>query len=186
MPRLKALKKTDADAKARGLLDAVESKLGMIPNLMSTMANSPAVLESYLSFSGALAKGALPAGLREQIALAVGEANGCDYCLAAHSALGRRAGLSEAQVADARRGAADDERAAAALGFARKLVAERGHVGDGDVDGLRAAGFGDGEIAEIVGNVALNLFTNYFNHAAATEVDFPKVGRLPPAAACAC
>lgn len=150
------------------------------------MANSPAVLEAYLGFSGALAKGALSARLREQIALAVGESNNCQYCLAAHTALGRMAGLSDEQIADSRRGSSPDRKTEAALAFATKVVSERGLVDDDDVAQLRAAGFDDGDIAEIVANVSLNIFTNYLNHIAETEIDFPKAAALQPGPACAC
>jgi len=186
MPRLKTPTRREVDGKTRALLEGVERKLGTIPNLMRTMANSPAVLEAYLGFSGALAKGTLSARLREQIALVVGEANRCEYCLAAHAALGRLAGLSDDEIADSRRAASTDPATQAALAFARKVVAERGRVNDDDVQGLGIAGFSDGDIAEIIANVALNLFTNYFNHIAETEVDFPRVEALEPAPACTC
>jgi len=186
VPRIDAVNKTAANAHARALLEGVEKKLGTIPNLLKTMANSPAALEAYLGFSGALAKGALPAKLREQIALVVGETNDCQYCLAAHAALGRMAGLSDEEIADSRRAASSDSKTEAALTFARKVVAERGRVDDADVDHLRRAGFDDGAIAELVANVALNLFTNYFNHVVDTEVDFPKAPALKTQPACAC
>lgn len=139
------------------------------------MANSPAVLEGYLGLSGAFGKGSLSAKNREQIALAVGQANHCDYCLAAHSAIGRMVGLTPDQILDSRRGTAIDPKADAVIRFARKLVDERGRVSDADVAEVRAAGLNDGAIAEVVANVALNIFTNYFNHVAETDIDFPEV-----------
>ncbi len=186
MARLRAVKTSDATANARELLEGVEKRLGKAPNIMRTMATSPAVLEAYLAFNSALAKGSLPAKLREQIALAVGEANQCKYCLAAHTALGKMAGLSEADIADSRRGRSSDGKTAAALAFAQKLVRERGWVGDDDLVALRAAGFDDGGIAEIVATVAVNIFTNYLNHVADTVVDFPEANELQGSAACAC
>ena len=175
MARLKAVEPGQASGKAKQLLDGVQVKLGMTPNMMRTMANSPAVLEAYLNFSGALGGGALNAKLREQIALTVGEANSCEYCLSAHTAIGKMVGLNENDVASARQSASTDPKTEAALRFARELVVKRGEVTDEDVRRVREAGYGDGEIAEIVANVALNIFTNYFNHAAQTEVDFPKI-----------
>ena len=165
--------KRDSNSKTQELLGAVEKKMGMVPNLISTMAHSPAVAQSYLGFSQTLAGGSLPASMRERISLVVGETNQCNYCVSAHSFLGSKAGLSEAEVLDARRGTASDEKTHAALEFARKIVKDRGHVSDEDVEDVRRAGYTDGEIAEIVANVALNIFTNYFNHVAGTEVDFP-------------
>ena len=185
MSRLIAIEPEQAEAKAKTLLDGVQKKLGITPNLMRTMANSPAVLEAYLGFSGSLAKSSLPPKLREQIALTVGEVNQCQYCLAAHTALGKMAGLGDEEITDSRRGASPDRKTEAVLRFARKIVTERGLVSDDDVASARAAGVNDGEIAEIVAIVALNLFTNYFNHVAKTDVDFPEV---EPASlqACAC
>lgn len=179
MPRIHPVDQNSSDAAE--LLGAVKKKLGVVPNIVATMANSPAVAQAYLGFSQALAGGALPARLREQIALTVGETNGCDYCVAAHTALGQRAGLTESETCDARRGVSNDDRERAALEFAELVVLQRGLVADDDVERLREAGYTAGEIAEIVANVALNLFTNYFNHVAGTEVDFPAAPNLAAA-----
>ena len=126
----------------------------------------------------ALAGGSLPDALRQQISLTVSEANQCDYCVSAHSFYGSKAGLSESDLLDARHGMASDEKTNAALAFARKIVEDRGHVNDEDVEEVRRAGYTDGEIAEIVANVGMTTFTNYFNHVAGTEVDFPYVPLL--------
>ena len=128
---------------------------------------------AYLGFSQSLSTGSLPARLREQLALVVGETNACEYCVAAHTALGKGAGLSEGETCDARRAVAADDKERAALGFARTIVTDRGNLADDDVEAVREAGYTEGEIAEIVAHVALNIFTNYFNHVAGTEVDFP-------------
>ncbi len=175
MSRIHQIAPDSATGKAKELLDAVHGKLGLVPNITRAMANSPAVLEGYLGLSGALGKGSLSAKNREQIALAVGQANQCDYCLAAHSAIGKMVGLTPDQILDSRRGTAIDPKADAVIRFARKLVDERGRVSDADVAEVRAAGLNDGGIAEVVTNVALNIFTNYFNHVAETDIDFPKV-----------
>jgi uncharacterized peroxidase-related enzyme len=162
----------EVSGKAKELLARVKTKLGITQNMLSTMGVSPAVLEGYLAFSAALAGGALPASLREQLALAVADANGCGYCLAAHSTLGKMVGLTNADVLASRRGTATHSKAAAALEFARAVVGARGHVTDADVKRVREAGYSDAEVAEIVANVALNVFTNYFNLVAGTENDF--------------
>jgi uncharacterized peroxidase-related enzyme len=178
MSRLTKVIADQASGKAKELLDGVHAKLGMTPNMMKTMATSPAVLDAYLQFSGALGKGRLPAKVREQIALAVGQANGCDYCLAAHTAIGKMVGLTTEQIRDSRTASAIDAKTNAILEFSRRIVETRGEVMDADVANARSAGLDDGAIAEIVANVALNLFTNYFNHVAQTEVDFPAAERL--------
>lgn len=164
-----------ATGKAAELLAAVKAKLGLVPNMTRAMANAPAVLESYLQFSGALAHGRLNAKLREQIALLVAEVNACHYCLSAHTAIGRMVGLKDAELAAARGADSDDARAAAALKFAKALVVHGGAVTPEQFDAVRRAGWGDADIAEIIANVALNVFTNYFNKAAGVAVDFPPV-----------
>jgi len=175
MPRLNAIDPKEATGKAKELLDGVKTKIGMVPNLMRTFANSPAALEGYLNFSGALGGGLLNAKLREQIALAVADANNCEYCLSAHTAIGKMVGLNENELVASRRASSEDAKTNAALMFAHQIVVKRGEVDDTDVRTVRTAGFSDGEITEIIANVALNIFTNYFNHVAQTVVDFPKV-----------
>jgi uncharacterized peroxidase-related enzyme len=174
MSRLQALAPQSATGKVKDLFAAVSAKLGMVPNMMRTMANSPAVLEGYLNLSGSLARGTLPARTREQLALALSQANECDYCLAAHSTIGKSLGLTAEQIRDSRRGTAVDSRTDALLRFARKVLDARGAVSDQDLQDVRAAGFDDGAIAEVVAHVALNVFTNYFNQLARTVIDFPQ------------
>lgn len=175
MPRLSAIEPDKATGKVKDLLDAVQAKLSFTPNMTRVMANSPAVLEAYLSFSGALAGGSLNSKLREQIALEVAEQNTCQYCLSAHTAIGRRTGLSDSEIEAAREAKSNTVKPAAALAFARQIVAKQGRATQADVDSVRNAGFNDAEIAEIIANVALNIFTNYFNNTADVEVDFPKI-----------
>jgi uncharacterized peroxidase-related enzyme len=178
MTRINPIRRDAADAATGRLLDSVQKKLGMVPNLIATMAHSPAVANAYLGFSQTLTTGTLPARLREQLALVVGETNNCQYCVAAHTALGKGAGLSEGETCDARRAVAANDKERAALEFARTIVTDRGNVSEDDVRSVRQAGYTDGEIGEIVANVALNIFTNYFNHVAGTEVDFPAAPEL--------
>jgi uncharacterized peroxidase-related enzyme len=178
MSRLHPINQENANPKALEIVTAVKKALGIVPNMVATMAQSPAVANAYVGFSHALAQGSLSAKSRERLALVVAEANACDYCLAAHTFLGGKAGLSEQEILDNRRGASDEPKVAAALTFARKLVQSRGQVSDADVAVLREHGFSEGEIAEIIANVVLNIFTNYFNIAAGVEVDFPKAPAL--------
>ena len=179
MSRIQAIAPEQAEGKAKELLNAVNGKLGMVPNMTRAMANAPAVLDAYLSFSASLAKGSLSSKLREQIALTVAQRNRCDYCLAAHSAIGKMVGLTDEQILDSRQANAIDSTTDVLLKFADRLVVNRGRIHDGDWNELRNAGVNDATIAEVVANVALNIFTNYFNHVAETEVDFPKAAPLP-------
>ncbi len=178
MNRIPLVDPAAAEGKTKDLLDGVKSKIGMVPNIYRAVGNSPAALEGLLGLSGALGGGSLDPKLREQLALSVGEANGCNYCVAAHTAIGKGAGLSDDAVEAARRGGADDERNDAALAFARKIQETRGFVEDDDLQNLRDLGFTNGDITEIVGHVALNTFTNFFNHVADTEIDFPRAPAL--------
>ena len=173
MSRISPIKAATASDKQKEILATVQKAMGGVPNLISTMAQSPTVAKAYLAFSQALSEGLLCAKMRERIALTVAQANDCEYCLAAHSAIGGKAGLTAEDIAKARQGTSDDPQTAAALAFARKVVTLRGEIIDADFKAVRDAGNSEAEIAEIVANVALNLFTNYFNHVADTEVDFP-------------
>jgi uncharacterized peroxidase-related enzyme len=160
----------------RPLLDAVHKRLGVVPNLMKTLGNSPAALGGYLGLSAALGRGALGAKTGERIALAIAEFNRCGYCLAAHTYLGKNvAKLDDAEIAANRNGTSRDEKADAAVRFAVDIAQERGHVAEAAVQAVKAAGFNDAEVVEIVLHVALNTLTNYVNSVAQTEIDFPAV-----------
>ena len=171
-----------APAAAQPLLEAVKKQLGVVPNLFRLVANSPETLEGYLGLSAALGKGALAPQTRERIALAVAEINGCDYCLSAHTYLGKNlAKLDDAEIAANRAGESTDAKADAAVRFAAKVVRLRGHVGEEDVRTIKAAGYTDAQVVEIVMHVALNTWTNYMNEVAKTEIDFPVVTALKAA-----
>jgi uncharacterized peroxidase-related enzyme len=175
MSSITAIDPARAEGKARETLAAVQKMLGATPNLFRVTAHAPAALESMAAQFGALAGGVLGARGRESIALTVAEVNGCDYCLSAHTLLGKGAGLSEADILAARGGESSDPKLGAILGFSRELVQRRGAVGGGAVDRLRSAGVSDAEILETIAAVTLNIFTNYVNLVAGTEIDFPVV-----------
>lgn len=161
---------------AQPLLQAVKKQLGVVPNLFRLVATSPSALEGYLAMSGALAKGELPAATRERIALAVAEINGCSYCLSAHSYLGKHvAKLDDTELAANRAGGSGDPMADAAVRFAVKVTEQRGHVSEADLGAVKAAGYSDVQLIEIVQHVALNTWTNYINVVAQTDIDFPVV-----------
>ena len=153
-----------------------------MPNLLRAIAHSPAALEGYLSLNGALEKGSLDAATRERIALAVAEFNGCSYCLAAHTYIGKNlAKLSDSEIESNRRGRSSDAKADAAVVFAAKVISARGHVSEADLSAVRAAGLTEADIIEIIAHVALNTLTNYVNEVAGTIVDFPAVSALKAA-----
>ncbi|WP_395701736.1 carboxymuconolactone decarboxylase family protein [Aquabacterium sp.] len=176
MSRLAIPTVEQAPQAAQPLLAAVQRQLGVVPNLMKLVSHTPAGLEGYLSLNGALAKGRLNAGLRERIALLVAEYNGCDYCLSVHSYLGKNlVKLADAEIDAARDAHSADPRTDAALRFARRVTELRGRVSDADLQAVRAAGFDEAEVLEIVLNVSVNVLTNYVNNVAHTDIDFPAV-----------
>lgn len=178
MSRIPAINPDQATGQAATLLQGVERQLGFVPNILQTMANSPAVLQGYLDFSQALSQGNLSSKFREQIALAVSEANDCQYCLSAHSAIGRLVGLSEEAIEDSRKAESTDPKEGTVLALARKIVDNRGGVSDEDLGKLRKLGFSHGDIVELIANISLTVIANYFNHIAETEIDFPAVDAL--------
>lgn len=182
MSRLRHLEPADAQGEARTLLEQTQRQLGMVPNFVKVFANSPATLAAFQGLNGNLHRGALDAKTRERIALVTGEANGCQYCVSAHTALAQRAGLAEGEIHAARRGGSSEARADAAVKFARSLLEHRGDVTTAELRGVRAAGFDDGEIVEIIANVGLNVLTNLLGKAAQIDIDFPAVELLGSAA----
>ena len=175
MARIHLVDPAEADGRAKELLDAVRAKFGATPNSMKAMAGS-AVLEGYLGLSTALAAGSIRPAIAERIALAVAESNGCSYCLSAHSYVATHVlKLAPDEITHARRYRSSDAKAQAALRFAEAVLTGRGAVAAEEFDAARAAGLTDAELAEIVAHVALNMLTNFFNHAFEIDIDFPEV-----------
>jgi len=177
--RISPLDPKNATRKTKQMFDEMAVRFGFVPNLFRVLANARAALEAYFNFSSALHAGALDSKVEEQIALAVAESNLCDYCRAAHILLGRQAGLTEDEIADAIHAKAVDAKTDAILKLARGIIVERGEISDPELERARAAGLTDGEIVEIVAQVVLNIFMNYLDHVARTVVDFPDVNRGP-------
>ena len=175
MPEIEPINYESAEGEAKELLDEVQSRLGATPNMTTTMARS-AVLAGWLGLGGALSKGAIGGADAERIALGVAEANECAYCLSAHTYLAANvAGLDDEEIARARRFESAQAGSAAILSFARSILATRGGVSAIELAAAREAGLGDAELSEIVGHVAVNVLTNYFNRAFGVDVDFPVV-----------
>lgn len=175
MARVTLVSRESATGDTRAVLDQIHGAFGVDPNMFRATANSPAALKSMWSAFGALGTGKLGAKLGEQIAVAIANYNNCEYCLAAHTALGRKAGASAEEMAAAQVGQSGDPRTLAILTFVLKVVANRAALTDADVAAVKAAGVDDEALVEIVANIALNLFTNYINVALAVPVDFPGV-----------
>ena len=181
MNRIPLIDRAHTSPDRKALLDQIHGAFGATPNMFRAVANSPAALQSMWAAYGALGSGTLSAKLGEQIAVAVANRNACEYCLAAHTALGRKAGATADEMAAAQVGSASDAATQAALNFALKVVEQRAQITADDVQALRTAGFSDEAVMEILAHVALNLFTNYVNVAFDVPLDFPAV-KLRPAA----
>jgi uncharacterized peroxidase-related enzyme len=175
MPRIHPVTLAQTDAKTAATLKAVGAKLGMLPNLFTTLAQAPAALNGYLQFSEALRPGRLTPRQREIIAIAVAQENACGYCLSAHVAMGRGAGMSSEDIDQARHGRAQDAQEGAVADLALRIVQSRAEISDTALAAARQAGLDDGLIIEIIAHVALNVLTNYVNRIADTDVDFPAI-----------
>ena len=173
--RIETLNPATTTGKSKELFDAVQQKVGFIPNLIKVFGNSPATLQAYLSLGELTASGRFSNKFREQLALAIAEENECDYCLSAHTAIGKMNGLSETQTEHSRLAKSIDPKEAAALHFAQVVTNKRGQVNNEDLTLIKEAGYTDQDIIEIVLNVVSNTLTNYVNHIAQTEIDFPEV-----------
>ena len=175
MTYITSLTTDQADTATASTLNAVKAKIGMIPNLYATLAKSPAALNAVLALNTSIAAGKLSGTEREIIALATGQANGCQYCVSAHSLLGKNAGLNPEQLISARTAKSTEGRHAAIAGFAKALVEQRGHVSAAALDQFKANGLSEADFLEIIANVAASMLTNYTNNVARTAIDFPVV-----------
>lgn len=181
MSRVQIVDPKTATGDARKLLDAVQAQLGVTPNFIRVLANSPKALEGFLGLYGALGSISLDKAMQERIALGVAEGNACEYCVSAHTAIGRHAGLSNDEMLLNRRGSSADARNAAIVSFARSLNDNLGEITAAEFQAARSAGLGDAEIVEIISVVALNIFTNLIGKATQVDIDFPKIGLLDAA-----
>ncbi|SFB05879.1 uncharacterized peroxidase-related enzyme [Amycolatopsis marina] len=173
MRHLDPLEPAEAPQKSRELLTQIIERHGSAGDMIRTMAHSPAVLQGYLDFSRAMKRTRLPRALSEKISLAVQEWIGCALCLEAHAEAGRAAGLTETDIALARDATATDRREAALVSFGLRVLAEPSSITNDDVAGLRAHGWSDRLIADVVGLVALNQLTGSFNLVAGIEPTAP-------------
>lgn len=175
MARVAVIDPKTATGEAKQLLDAVQGNLGMVPNFIRVLANSTAALRAFLGLHAIAGTGSLDPKTRERLALAVAEQNACQYCVSAHTAIGRKAGLDNQEMLANRLGRSSDAKAEAALTFARALVEDAGRVSASEFEAVRVAGHSDAEIVEIIAHVAMNVFTNLLGKATQVEIDFPKV-----------
>jgi uncharacterized peroxidase-related enzyme len=175
MSRISVVNNETASTEQRNLLDAIHSQLGMVPNFLRVFAQSPDALKAYLGLHHIANHGTLDAATRERIALALAQQNQCEYCLSAHTAIGRKAGLNGAEIEANRAGSSQDAKAAVAVKFARALSEHRGEITTAELQTMRDAGFSEAEIVEVITHVGMNLMTNILGKASRVDIDFPKV-----------
>jgi len=175
MPRIEAATVANTPAVSATLLEGVQKKLGMVPNLFKTIAHSPAALKFYFGQGEALATGKLSAGLRHQIALVTSGVNNCDYCASAHTLMGKGTGLQSEELAVNLLGQSSDAKVQAALTFSKLVLEKQGHLNAADVQAVKEAGYDDAAVMEIIANVAATVYTNFVNNASGTVIDFPLV-----------
>ncbi len=175
MSRITKITDENANPAAEALFSAIKGKVGMVPNLYRVVANQPAALSGLLQLNEELGKGVFDAKTREAISLTVAGANNCDYCASAHSAISQSMKVEPAEISSRLQGRSSDPKLDAILGFSSAIVEKRGLVSDEDLTTARNAGLNDSDIVETIANVVANIFTNYVNHIAQTEIDFPVV-----------
>ena len=175
MSRIAIIDNTNANAEQQTLLDTIQGQLGTVPNFLKVLANSPVALRAFLGLHGVAGAGSLDNQTRERIALALAQQNGCEYCVSAHTAIGRKSGLTGDEISAARHGTSEDAQAAIAVKFATSLMEKKGDVSAIEIAQLRSAGFTDSDIVEIITHVGMNFLTNILGKASKVEIDFPQV-----------
>lgn len=175
MARITIVSNEAANPTQAELFGAIQSQLGMVPNFLRVFGNSPDALKAFLGLHHIAGAGSLDPQTRERIALALAEQNSCEYCLSAHTAIGRKAGLSDAEMDANRAGGSQNAKAATAVKFARSLVQHTGSVTTEELNEMRAAGYSDSDIVEVITHVGMNILTNLLGKAGRVDIDFPKV-----------
>ena len=175
MSRITVIEQHTANAEQKALLDAIQGQLGMVPNFLKVFANSPVALQAFLGLHGVANAGSLTPQTRERIALALAQQNSCEYCVSAHTAIGRKAGLTGDEIAAARAGTSEDAKASIAVKLARSLIEHKGDITTAELIEAREAGYTDADIVEIITHVGMNLLTNILGKASRVDIDFPKV-----------
>lgn len=175
MSRITTITNETANAEQKKLLDAIHLQLGMVPNFLKVFANSPAALRAFLGLQGIANEGSLEPQTRERIALALAQQNACEYCLSAHTSIGKKAGLNGDEITANRAGSSQDAKAAIAVKLARSLAEHTGEITTAELIEAREAGYSDADIVEIITHVGLNILTNMLGKASRLEIDFPKV-----------
>jgi uncharacterized peroxidase-related enzyme len=175
MPRISAIDPQQAQGEAQDFLAAIQGKFNATPNFFRTIAHAPAMGRAFAAFNAALTGTRLSTEQRELIALTQAGFHGCPYCSAYHVYAAGKAGVSKAQAMAWLQGAASVPSDQALARFVRAVLAQRGRLSDADLQSFAQAGFDEGHMVEVMAVISANVFTNFINLAAQTEVDFPAV-----------
>lgn len=175
MSRIAVLEDRSANVEQKILLETIRVQRQVVPNFLRILAHSPSALEAFLGLSDISDNGTLDVRTRERIALALAQANGCKYCVSAHTAIGRRRGLFGNDMAAARNGDSEDAQAAVAVRFALSLMAKCGDVDVLELAEMRTAGYSDSDIVEVIVHVGMNFLTNILAKSSRVDIDFPEV-----------
>ncbi len=159
---------------AQGIFDNLQKQVGMVPNLYATIGYSANALGSYLAFQGAQAKGAFNAKEREAVFLAVSQVNGCAYCQAAHTALGKMNGFTEEETIELRQGRSDNAKLNAIVALAKDVTENRGVASEDKVEAFFAQGYDNGALIDLLALVADKTFANYVHNLTQITIDFPE------------
>ncbi len=176
MSRIKPVTVSQATGQTAQLYTAIKGQMGSVPNLFQAMGPTPKVLETYLGLSGA--QESLSGAEKELIALVVSQVNDCEYCLAAHTVLGKMNKLSESEIIAARRGQSTNSKFSALLNLTHQIVVKKGNVSEEVFGAFIAAGYSASQLPEIVLAVSQNIFTNFLNNINHTEIDFPRAEKI--------
>lgn len=175
MSRINLVTPEQANEEQLALYAAIEKQIGMVPNFLKVFANSPAALTAFLGLHTIANEGDLDAKTKERIALGLAEQNACEYCVSAHTAIGKSVGLTGDEMEANRSGGSQDAKAGVAVKFARSLAENNGEVNTAELLEIRNVGYSDAEIVEIITHVGMNILTNILGKASRVEIDFPKV-----------
>ena len=175
MNNLKTLTYDQVNEDTQKIFDGLKQKIGMVPNIYAAIAHSPVMLKALLAYGETIKSGEFSPKETEAIALTTGEENSCQYCLSAHSAIAQKLGFNEQEIVQLRKGGIEDTKLKALTALTREIVAQRGYPSHGLIEEFFSVGYSQAALAELIGLISLNIFTNYFNHIAKTEIDFAEV-----------
>jgi len=173
-PRLNSIEPEAAGGKTAAIYGQLKSRMGMVPNIFKGLANSPQALEAYLVLDRLIGEGSLSPVEQQVVRMVSSVHNECAYCIAAHTAGLKGVGLSDEDIRDIRRGTSDDPKLRALITFTQETMATRGFVSDDDLSAVRAAGYTDANITDVMVVIAQKTLSNLFNHVHDTVLDLPE------------